>query len=48
MHVYVEDCSCYCGTTLQSLNYVTLRCFKVVQSRIGHLKGELYGLSLLF
>lgn len=47
MHAYVKDCSCYCGTTLQNLNDVALRYFKVIHSRICHLKGELCAWSIL-
>lgn len=42
MHVYIEDCGCYCGMSLLDLNNVALRCFKVVHNKIGRLQGSLY------
>lgn len=46
MHVYTEDCGCYCGTSLQSLNNVALTCFKAIHNRTGHLQGALYAWAI--
>ena len=46
MRVYTEDCGCYCGTSLQSLNNVALTCFKVIHNRTGHLQGALYAWAI--
>ena len=46
MRMYIEDCGCYCGASVQSLTEVAFTCFKVIHNRVGHLQGALYVLAI--